>query len=69
MKVMFDNAKEYRDFLGSDFEDIAGSGGNREQRFDRGMQIVSELCDDIELDLEGNWIGGDEFETLGLIRH
>lgn len=69
MKVVFENSAEYRDFLGSDFEDIAGSGSNRDRRFDQGVQALSDLGDDLDLDLDEKWFGDEELEDLGLIRH
>jgi hypothetical protein len=69
MKVTFDNGIEYRDFLGADFDDIAGSGTNRENRFDEGVQALSDWGDDLGLDLDQKWFESEELEDLGLIRH
>ena len=68
MKVMFDNAVEYRDFLGADFDDIAGTSNNRENRFEQGVQALTDWGDDLNLDLDQQWFESDELEELGLIR-
>ena len=69
MKVMFDNAVEYRDFLGADFDDIAGTSNNRENRFEQGVQALTDWGDDLNLDLDQQWFESDELEELGFIRH
>jgi len=69
MKVTFENSSEYREFLGSDFDDTVGYGTNRERRFDHGAQVLTNIGDDLDLDLEEKWFGDEELEDLGLIRH
>ncbi len=69
MKVVFENGTEYRDFLGADFDDIAGYSTNRENRFEQGVQALSDMGDDLGLDLDQQWFGDEELADLGLIRH
>lgn len=69
MKVTFENSTDYRDFLGAEFDDIAGSSTDRELRFSRGVQFVEDVCNDLDLDLDDGWIEGEELQALGFIRH
>jgi hypothetical protein len=69
MKVVLKNSAEYRDFLGANFEDNAGYSANRERRFEQGVQALSDLGDDLALDLDDKLFGEDELAYLGLLRN
>jgi hypothetical protein len=69
MKVTFNSSSDYRDFLSAEFDDVAGSGFSRESRFRAGVQALSDIENDLELDLDQDWLAGDELKEYGLIRH
>jgi hypothetical protein len=69
MKVTFNSSSDYRDFLAAEFDDVAGSGFNRESRFRDGVQALSDIENDLDLDLDQDWLAGDELSEYGLIRH
>jgi hypothetical protein len=69
MKVTFNSSSDYRDFLSAEFDDVAGSGFNRENRFREGVRALSDIENDIDLDLDQDWLAGDELSEYGLIRH
>jgi hypothetical protein len=69
MKVTFNSSSDYRDFLAAEFDDVAGSGFNRENRFREGVRALSDIENDIDLDLDQDWLAGDELSEYGLIRH
>ena len=69
MKVTFNSTSDYRDFLAGEFDDVAGSGFSRESRFQDGVQALSDIENDLDLDLDENWLAEDELQEFGLIRH
>jgi len=69
MKVEFGDVSEYRDFLGGNFDDNRGYNASRERRFDLGVQALSDMGDDLALDLDNKWFADEELEDLDLIRH
>ena len=69
MKVTFNSSSDYRDFLSAEFDDVAGSGFSRENRFSEGVRALSDIENDLDLDLDQDWLAGDELSEYGLIRH
>ena len=69
MKVTFNSSSDYRDFLSAEFEDVAGSGFSRESRFRDGIQALTDIENDLSLDLDQDWLAGSEMKEYGLIRH